>query len=803
MHSVAAVVLAALLGAVASPGGVDTAGAEDVPAIELRVWQHLEDARDLYVSARAPDGLWESLGIIPLPLDGGPVGSYRYGDITLAVPLGGGAPAATVEVWLWQHVDTDRLHISARLVPGSWEALGTVPVALDDGFHAHRPLRYGDIRLGDEPSPGERSPGQGSVSLREDGVVTLAGRAGSHGYRDGEGDEALFGRDSIAIAVDRDGSLVVADFRNHAIRRVLADGTVTTIAGGTGAGSLDGPAETAQFNGPSDVAIDPEGAIYVADCWAHRIRKIAPDGMVTTVSGFHHPRDTRWRVRDGRAEDAVFVSPCRLEFAPTGDLYIREQTRIRRLSPSGRVTTYAGGRGQVYRDGPRQQAQFAFLQDIDVDAEGNVYLIDANPYVPGRSGTHHAVRRIDTSGQVSTLFRSEPPRDGGVLASATGIAVTTGGEVYISNGGRHQILRVDGRQRLVPVAGTGEDGYLDGPRDRALFSVPGAIDTAPGGAIVVVDQGNGVIRLVRPDADGGFSAVPEAVIREVARLEGVGISRVEGTYGLLDHPQQIAFDAAGNIIVANAGYHAISRISPDGRVSIVAGGAGEGSRDGPRGHAQFSWPGGVAVDGAGVIYVADTGNGRIRRIALDGTVRTVAGREQPFNSPQALAFDPEGNLLFTERDRGRIRRLSPAGAVSILVDEPDFMGGLAVDGEGTAFYATAELPESFIRSVDRDGIVSAVFSDRPGRHGGVFSTELPGIAVAPDGTLYVADLTYGRVVRISPDGAVAIVVDRESMHGSRHFRPAALLLTPAGDLLVSDSGGDAIWKITFGGGDPQ
>ncbi len=138
--------------------------------------------------------------------------------------------------------------------------------------------------------------------------------------------------------------------------------------------------------------------------------------------------------------------------------------------------------------------------------------------------------------------------------------------------------------------------------------------------------------------------------------------------------------------------------------------------------------------------------------------------------------------------------------ISSLTDEPDLTGGIAADEEGTAFYATADPPRSFIRSVDGDGIVSAVFSDPPGRYGGVLSTELPGIAVAPDGTLYVADLTYGRVVRIAPDGAAAIVVDRESMHGSRHFRPAALLLTPDGDLLVSDSGRDAIWTVTLGGG---
>ena len=772
----------------ASQPGAGPAAAGDAPAIELRVWQHLEDGLELYVSARAADGLWESLGIIPLPLDGGPAGSYRYGDITLAVPLGGGAPAVAVELRLWQHLEhARRLHLSVRLPPQSWEVRGTVPVTLDGGLHAHRPLRYGDLVLGEGSSPGEgASAGEGSA-LREDGVAWLAGEPGRSDYR--------------GVAADRDGSLVVADYAGRAIRRILPDGTVTTIAGGKGSGTRDGPGESAQFTGPSDVAIDPEGAIFVADSPAHSIRRIAPDGTVTTVTGFHDPRETRWRPRDGRAEDAVLVWPSGLAFSPTGDLYIMEQIRIRRLSPSGRVTTFAGGRGQVYRDGRRDEAQFASLRDIDVDAEGNVYVIDANGYVPGGlGGTYDAVRMIATSGRVSTLLRSDPPWEGGVLAGATGIAVTPGGEVYVSNTGRHQIVRIEGRRSLVAVAGSGGEGFLDGPRDRALFRLPGAIDITPGGAIVVSDQDGAVIRLIRADAGGDFRAVGEVVAREVPRLEGVGISRVERIYGLLDSPQQIAFDTAGNIIVANAGHHAISRISPEGSVNIVAGGAGEGSSDGPRGDAQFSRPEGVAVDDGGVIYVADTGNGRIRRIALDGTVSTVAGRDHPLSSPSAIAFDLEGTLLVTERDRGRIRRLSPAGELSILVDEPDFTGGLAVDEEGTAFYAAADPPRSFIRSVDGDGIVSAVFSDPPGRYGGLLSTELPGIAVAPDGTLYVADLTYGRVVRISPDGAAAIVVDRESMHRSGNFRPAALLLTPDGDLLVADSGRDAIWRITLGGG---
>ena len=95
------------------------------------------------------------------------------------------------------------------------------------------------------------------------------------------------------------------------------------------------------------------------------------------------------------------------------------------------------------------------------------------------------------------------------------------------------------------------------------------------------------------------------------------------------------------------------------------------------------------------------------------------------------------------------------------------------------------------------GAISTVFEDVPGIYGGIFSYNLPGLAVAPDGTLYAVDQEYGRVVRISPDGEAAIVVDRQSFNDSPYFKPAAILITPEGDLLVADSGMSVIWKITL------
>ena len=126
-----------------------------------------------------------------------------------------------------------------------------------------------------------------------------------------------------------------------------------------------------------------------------------------------------------------------------------------------------------------------------------------------------------------------------------------------------------------------------------------------------------------------------------------------------------------------------------------------------------------------------------------------------------------------------------------------FTGGLVVDDEGTVFYATSRGSATSIRKIDADGAISTVFEDVPGIYGGIFSHNLPGLAVVPDGTLYTVDQDYGRVVRISPDGEAAIVVGPDSFNDSPHFKPSAILITPEGDLLVADSGMSVIWKITL------
>lgn len=319
-------------------------------------------------------------------------------------------------------------------------------------------------------------------------VVTLAG-SGAEGFLDGSAASAQFaGPDGIAV--DAAGAVYIAD--GARIRRVTPPGTVTTLAGGDGNGFDDGPATAARFDAPAGLAVDLSGAVYVADRDNHRIRRIAPDGTVSTLAGTGEAG-----FGNGPTRAARFNSPAGVAVDGAGAVYVADSLNhcIRRISTTNEVTTFAGGCGEEsgdFVDGPATVARFSFPLGIAVDRAGTVYVAD----------TYNArVRRITATGEVTTL------------------------------------------------AGSGLDGSIDGPAGIAQFSDPLAIAIAPDGAVIVVDKGNRI------------------------RL-----------------------------------------ITPDGAVATLAGTSEPGFADGPGDQARFNAPSGVAVDAAGIVYVADAGNHRIRAI---------------------------------------------------------------------------------------------------------------------------------------------------------------------------------------------
>ena len=785
----AVVGVAALLGAVASrDAGAETIagtyGATRV-SVELRVWQRVDDG-SIGITAWAAARGWYVREPIPLALDDGlsPGGRFRYGDITVDLPRSDWSSPLGIEARIWQDVlNEERLYVSARPAGGAWSTLGTVRLPLDDGFSLDLQERYGALLL--------------EAPLPRSGVRTLAGQAGTWGYADGAGAAARFGRaeriGSVRLDVDSDGSIVVADFHQNAIRRVARDGTVTTIWGGTGAGFRDGPTETAQMYGPAGVAVAEDGTIYVADARNDAIRRISPDGIVTTVAGGDRSGLAPGDAIDGPAAAARFEWPRGLALDRDGNLFIMELRRVRRLSRHGVVTTVAGTGRSGYQDGAGSSARFGLLQRIDVDDAGNVYVIDWNGNAPGSPARAAMIRTIDSSGEVRTLVRWAAPSFGGILALPQGLAVAGDGSLYLSNTGRHQILSVTREGDVRVVAGTGAGAQLDGPREEAAFRFPGALALSPDGALAAVDQSDSVVRMLVPrgsELQSGGVAI--AGHQPVPRVGGVSVTLVaRGTAGpvYFSGPAGLALDGSGSVIVATSWNHAIRRVAPDGTVTTLAGGRGLGV---------FRSPWGVAVDAEGEIYVADRGNHRIRKIDTDGSVTTLATAADGLHHPRSVALDRDGDLLVASSQE--IWRLDPDSGITTRVHGGSaFIEALAVDREGTVFFTSTPRPgeTAAVTKISADGSVSVVFGDVAGRYGGVFSESLYGLALASDGTLYVADESFGRLVRIAPDGAASILLDRDAFDGRNLFQPAAILLMPDGSLLVSDTGQHSIWRVTI------
>jgi hypothetical protein len=264
-------------------------------------------------------------------------------------------------------------------------------------------------------------------------VTTLAGSAGQEGSNDGTGSAARFWYPE-GVAVDSAGNVYVADTGNREIREITPSGVVTTLAGSAGQyGSSDGTGSAARFGGPAPggpvgVAVDSAGNVYVGDYWNDEIRKITPSGVVTTLAGSAGQTGSS----DGTGSAARFGGPMGVAVDSAGNVYVgdSENDEIRKITPSGVVTTVAGSAGQAgSSDGTGSAARFDYPEGVAVDIAGNVYVDDAN---------NGEIREITPSGVVTTLAGSPGQigsSDGTGSAArleASGVAVDSVGNVYVN-----------------------------------------------------------------------------------------------------------------------------------------------------------------------------------------------------------------------------------------------------------------------------------------------------------------------------------------------------------------------------------
>lgn len=332
----------------------------------------------------------------------------------------------------------------------------------------------------------EPTPMVGSPSCT---VATLAGKAGEVAAVDGTGATARFSQRFGTGAVDAAGDLYVVDADAHAIRKVTPDGVVTTYAGKLGeAGSADGDLATARFNDPVALAIGRDGTMYVADAGNHTIRTITPGGTVTTLAG---TVGESGRV-DGARADARFAGLWSIAVDAAGTVYVGEEDSgaIRTVTPDGTVTTIAGqlGRSGVWEDGAGPAARLGFAFGMAVGPDGTLYFADVNA-----SRTVSVLRTVAPDGTVATIDADWTP------GQPAKLWVDKAGVAYVTSYINGTVLRMTPEGTVTVVAGeTNSDvAYRDGPGDVARFGGPLGIYGDDAGTLYVADTESATLRTVR------------------------------------------------------------------------------------------------------------------------------------------------------------------------------------------------------------------------------------------------------------------------------------------------------------------
>jgi sugar lactone lactonase YvrE len=338
-------------------------------------------------------------------------------------------------------------------------------------------------------------------------VSTLAG-SGTAGFQDGIGRAAKFGGPN-AGTVGPDRMIYIADAENNLLRRVHpVTGEVTTLAGAGSAGHADGSGRNALFNAPLGIAVDAAGNVFVADALNHRIRKISADAArtVTTVAGTGAAG-----LVDGIALQARFNFPNDLVIDAAGNLFVSEflNHTIRKITPAGEVTTFAGSGLIGYSDGMGTSAGFSQPGGLAIDPQNNLYVAEWSA---------SRIRKITPGRAVTTLAGTIlPGYADGVGTNAQfnqpdGIVFDPRGHLYVSEHGNHTIRKVALDGTVTTVAGTSKAGFFDGDRSVAQFSGPGGL------GLIVADTGNQSIRRIQ------FVKSPEPAVVPAVRKLGPGYS---------------------------------------------------------------------------------------------------------------------------------------------------------------------------------------------------------------------------------------------------------------------------------------
>jgi sugar lactone lactonase YvrE len=531
-------------------------------------------------------------------------------------------------------------------------------------------------------------------------IETVAGN-GEFGHS-GDGGPARAARISIpnSVAVDSKDNLYVSG--DGHIRKVAQNGVITTISTNLGRESI---------------AVDTDGNVYAVE--TNLVRKITPAGQVTVFAGNGQGGATS----PGIATQVPLGGPTAVTVDTTGNVYIATgHDRVWKVS-KGRISAFAGGGRSGLGDGSiATAARLNMPAGLATDEKGNVYIADSG---------NHRVRKVGVTGTIDTVagtglsgYRGDggPATEALLVAGPIRIAIDRSDSLYIADFCR--VRKVNRQGTITTVAGTGACGFGGdgGPATAAQINEQG-LGTDAAGNLYIADTQNSRIRRVTPDGiirtvagngtagdagDGGPATAaqlrwPDGVaadgkgnvyiadgsIRKVTP-NGVISTLIAGAAGYggpvtedLKGAESVFIDASDNVFVADTNNHRIRKLSPGGALTTVAGNgtAGFSGDGGPATTAQLNSPQGVVAAVAGNLYIADSQNLRVRKIGVDGIIRTIVGVgraplvEVGFSgdggpatfarlSVTSIAFDSAGNLYVGDQANRRVRKITPDGTIS-------------------------------------------------------------------------------------------------------------------------------------------
>ncbi len=719
-------------------------------------------------------------------------------------------------------------------------------------------------------------------------ITTIAGTGSRGGGGDGGAATAAQLNFVSDLEADALGNIYLADINEGRIRKISPTGRITTIAGAGGRRHSGdrGPAIDAGLDTPGGIALDSAGNLFLSEYWPGWLRKINAAGIIDTIAGTGEQLSTG---NMGLAIDAALDRPGYIAVDSYGNLYVSEffGDRVRILRPTAKLSSFAvplGTSGDSvvltvseagslrWNGAPLAHGTEAFA------ANGNRYALEqtasgaiAATYIPrqqtvelregktvtlvdGEAGVWHIGDQVAANGYrhvedgqeyllewtgaqwrlakytIRTVAGTVDVAEGILATEARlfnpqAVAVDSAGNAYVTESSNHRVRKIDASGIITTIAGTGERGYAGdgGPATQAELDSPRGIGVNWLGEIFVADHGNDVVR----------------------KIDLLGRIATINTSGPLFNPEGLGLDSFGNVLITelHPRNHLVRRIDVRGNVTTIAGVArqrGGFEGDGSAAKARLYYPRAVAADAAGNVYVADSLNQRVRKIAPAGTIRTIAGTgergysgdggpamDAQLAGPSGLLVDTAGNVYISDAGNYRIRKVDSSGMIETIAGtgEPGNFGNggpaveaglrfprnLAMDASDNLFIA--DTGNDTVRRISGSGTIEPFagsgepFDKRDGGPASLAQFNYPNdIAADVAGNVYVLD--SNQVRRIDPNGMIAAIAGTgESSHSgdggpaiaAELRNPTELELDAAGNLYLAGRFDHRVRKIDAAG----